>query len=35
MHQVTKLQVENQEREQREEHEYSFDWTTPKAGKSR
>jgi len=35
MHQVTKLQVENQEREQREEHEYSFDWPAPKAGKSR
>jgi hypothetical protein len=33
--QVTKLQVENQEREQREDHAYSFDWPAPKAGKSR
>jgi hypothetical protein len=36
MSQVTKLQMENQEREQREVHEYSFDWPAPKAaGKSR
>ncbi len=32
---VTKLQVEDQEREEREEHEYDFAWPERKAGKRR
>jgi len=35
MTQTTKLQVENQEREQSEEHEYNFEWPAQKAGKGR
>ncbi len=35
MAQVTKLQMGGQEREEREEREYSFEWTAQKAGKRR
>jgi hypothetical protein len=35
MAQVTKIQMANQEREEREEHEYSFAWPAQKAGKRR
>jgi hypothetical protein len=35
MAQVTKIQMANQEREEREEHEYSFVWSAQKAGKRR
>jgi hypothetical protein len=35
MSQVTKIQMANQEREEREEHEYSFVWPAQKAGKRR
>jgi hypothetical protein len=35
MAQVTQVQVEDQRSEEREEHEYSFTWPAPKAGKRR